>query len=265
MSKLPKGAPIVMRNKGKKTDSFILQKVLENPGLSVNEISGALGWTNGRVDGSVNRLLKQGTIRVRHCIRRGILVKKVYPADEVENPSLIKIPKEMIDGDLWKDTVCIYALSRSSIAISARKVEEWERKSFLKESVSIEKDEKELLVKLPDNLSDFYRLENSETSLSTNADFALVTVESTIVPVEIFGTFPALPIQYGKPHLIENKVEGITSGLPLEYYGDYSEDEEQVTAIVAVSNFETHVFDVRNKKHTISDASKAGKLRLVNQ
>jgi len=188
------GAPIAMQNRGLETDDIVLQIIREKPGTTVHEIADYLGWTNGKVDGSINRLLKKGKVRVEHVIQRRTLIKKVYPAEErVRPPNVIEIPKEEIAENMWKDEVYLYSLSRSSIAISATKSEEWEEKAFWKGSVPVEDENGKLLVKLPEKLSSFYRLENSEISLSTSEDFALVTVESTIVPVQLPPLYPSIP------------------------------------------------------------------------
>lgn len=254
---LPKGAPVVMRQRGRRTDTIIMQRILEKPGSTVREIAKDLGWTNGRVDGSVNRLLNEGKVRVQHCIRRGMLVKKIYPREETRTPNVIEIPKEMIAEDIWKDTVRVYSLSRSSIAISATKNEEWEKKAFWKGDIAIEDYGKKLIVRLPDHLSDFYRLENSEISLSTSDEFALVTVESTIVPVELPPTFPALPAYRRTRYiLVVDKVEGVpTEVIDPEFYGEYIENEERTIRLAGPSEVRTSVLSLVKKKRLASCTS----------
>lgn len=258
--RLPEGAPVVMRRRGERTDTIVMQRILEKNGSTVHEIAKDLGWTNGRVDGSVNRLLKEERIRVQHCIRRGMLVKKVYPMkEEARDPNTIKIPKEMIAENMWKDTVRVYSLSRSSIAISATKIEEWEKKAFWKGDIQIEEDEKKLIARLPDHLSDFYRLENSETSLSTSDEFVLVTVESTIVPVELPPTFPARPVYKKTGYIfvvdeIEGAVSEVTEPKP-EFYGEYIEDEERTVRMMGLTEYEVRTFSLRKKKIVASSTS----------
>jgi hypothetical protein len=248
---LPKGAPAIMQQRGISTDHVVMQRILEKPGSTVHEIARDLGWTNGRVDGSANRLLKEGKIRVQHCVRRGMLVKKMYPAEEkIRDPNVLEIPKEMIDEDLWKDTVRVYALSRSSIAISATKIEEWEKRAFWKGDIRTEDGGKEITVKLPGHLSDFYRLENSETSLSTSDDFVLVTVESTIIPVEVPGTFSVQPVSTARFLLL---VAGEVKGVPTEViepdvYGEYLEDEQRAISMSGLSQVITSVLRSSRKK-----------------
>lgn len=254
--RLPKGAPVTMRRRGKRTDALVVQLILEKPGSTIHEIAGGLGWTNGRVDGSINRLLKKGNVRVQHCIRRGMLVKKLYPSEEeIRTPNTIEIPKEMIAEDVWKDRVRVYSLSRSSIAISATENEEWEKRAFWKEDISVEEHEKKLIVRLPDHLSDFYRLENSETSLSTRDEFALVTVESTIVPVELPPTFPAIPVYKRTRYvLVVDKLEIVASGFTepiLGFYGKYIEDEKRAVHMIELTD-DAHTLSLRAQKKKMS-------------
>lgn len=186
------GAPLVMRKRGEKTDAFVLTEVKQRPGSTVHEIAERLNWSNGRVDGSVNRLVSQGRIRVQHVLRKGTLVKRVYPIEHVSKPrDIVEIPRNMIDDKLWGETTEVYALSRTTIAISPNKIEEWEKRAFRRENVSIQRSDEALEIRLPRSISDFYQLENSEISLSTTGDLALVTVESTLMSVSLPPTYPA--------------------------------------------------------------------------
>lgn len=181
-----------MRKKGETTDVFVLEEVNQRPGSTIHEIGERLNWSNGRVDASVNRLASQGKVKVQHALRRGILVKKTYPSEHISKPrDVVEIPRNMIDYERWGETAEVYALSRSTIAISPRNVEEWEKRAFRRERVSTHRSEDGLEIKLPRPISDFYQLENSETSLSTRNDLALVTVESTLVPVSLPPTYPS--------------------------------------------------------------------------
>lgn len=220
------GAPITMRVKGLETDVVVMEKILESPGITVHEIADHLGWTNGRVDGSINRLHKKGKVRVEHFIRKRTLIKKVYPAEQKDRlPNVIEIPKDEIVEAVWKNEVYIYSLSRSSIAISATRFDEWENKAFWKGSAIVEDKRKKLLVRLPEELTSFYRLENSEISLSTNDDFALINVESTVIPVELPPSYPETPILRKTRYIVfVEKIEqiGATSSLSdVAYYDKY--------------------------------------------
>jgi len=211
------GAPVAMHLRGEMTDASVLKEVQERPGSSVHEIAERLNWTNGKVDGSVNRLVSQGKVKVRHSLRRGTLVKQVYPQEYVPKPhNLIEIPRNMIDEDLWKKTVHVYALSRSTIALSPRRVEEWEKRAFRREQISVRKGADVFKIEIPSFISEFYQLENSETSLSTTGDLALVTVESTALPVALPPTYPAeVGARITRFIMYEERVEGVPSCYPL--------------------------------------------------
>ena len=190
-NKIAKGAPEFMKKMGEETDSKVFEEVRKRPGSTVREIAESLGWTNGKVDGSVNRLISRGKLKVQHCVRRAVLVKKVFLADYSAKPGVFEIPKKMVDESLWKKSVSVYALSRTTIGLSSTKMEDWEKLAVKKQEVPINRDVNSLVIELPQFFVDFYQLENSETTLSTVGDSGLITVESTI-PVELPQTFPAL-------------------------------------------------------------------------
>ena len=210
------GAPLVMRKRGEETDALVLREVELRPGSTVRNIAERFDWTNGRVDGSVNRLVSKGKVEVRHALRKGTLVKKVYPKGYLSKPrDIVEIPRNMIDDDLWNETVEVYALSRATIGISPRKVEEWDKRSFRREHVSIRKSDKALEIRLPSSIADFYQLDNSEISLSTIGNLALVTVESTLLPVALPPTYPAEAIYRFTRILMVERFEAIASYSPL--------------------------------------------------
>jgi predicted transcriptional regulator len=264
------GAPVAMRNKGLETDDLVLQIILEKSGSTVHEIADYLGWTNGKVDGSINRLLRKGKVRVEHVIRRRTLIKKVYPAEKkTRPPEVIEIPKEEIAEDIWKDEVYLYSLSRSSIAISAAKSDEWEERAFWKGSVKVEEENGKLLVQLPEKLASFYRLENSEISLSTNDDFALVTVESTIVPVQLPPSYPSIPeLRKTRYFIMVEKIEQIGAIPPLqhvEFYGKYpvGEDVRITTAGLSVSETNTVTMHKKEKEGSVTSQKVESPIQVV--
>lgn len=233
------GAPLAMRKRGETTDALVLREVELRLGSSVHDIAERLDWTNGRVDGSVNRLISQGKVRVRHVLRKGTLVKEVYPKEYVSKPhDVVDIPRNMIDDDLWNETVEVYALSRTTIAISPDKVEEWDRRAFRREHVSIRKSEKVLEIMLPNSISDFYQLDNSEMSLSTTGNLALVTVESTMLPVALPPTYPAEAMYRLTRILLVERFEGIASYFPLAKIDmDFVEGKGEAKQIPIPSEF----------------------------
>jgi len=210
------GAPLAMRERGEETDASVLREVEIRPGYTVHDLAERLDWTNGRVDGSINRLVSQGKVNVKHALRRGVLVKKAYPKNYVPKAlGIVEIPRNMIDDNMWKETVQVYALSRFTIGISPSMVEEWEKKAFKRDRASVLKKDEALEIELPDSISDFYQLENSEISISTIGNLALVTVESTLLPVALPPTYPAESLFRFTRIVMVTRIEGVASSSPL--------------------------------------------------
>lgn len=184
------GAPIAMHELGKATDSLVTKEIIDKPGSTISEIAETLGCSNGKVDGSINRLSHRKEIVVKHFLQRGTLIKKAYPKNYIEKPKdIVEIPKNMLTGNEWKKNAFVYALSRSTIGLSPTKNDEWDKKSLLNDNINIKKRAGTFVITLPEKLSSFYELENSETSLSTIDDLALVTVES-VLPVALPSSYP---------------------------------------------------------------------------
>lgn len=212
------GAPITMHRQGELTDAIILEEIMRKPGITVSELAHSLGWTNGKVDGSVNRLASEGKISVKHCLKRGMLVKMTYLAELPRIPrNVIEIPKEMIDYDSWKEKAVVYSLSRSTVGIARREVEEWDDRALFKGSVSLKKNGESAIVELPEKLSNFYQLDNSDMSLSTIGDLVLVTIES-VLPVRLPAEYPEeskYAVTRYKMIIESERIEGVTSYNPL--------------------------------------------------
>ena len=184
------GAPVTMRKLGKSTDSTILKKVIECPGVTVSGIAEALNWSNGRVDGSVNRLASKGKVEVKHLLQRGMLVKRVYPENHLAKPqNIVDVPEEMISKNLWKESAFVYALSRSTIGIAPEENKERAASALLREHADIWKEQDRVVITLPERLSNFYQLQNSDKSLATIGNVAMITVE-TILPVRLPSIHP---------------------------------------------------------------------------
>jgi hypothetical protein len=214
------GAPIAMRKKGEITDSTVLEEVMKKPGATISEIAEALGWSNGKVDGSVNRLLAKRKVSVKHFLQRGMLVKRVYPSEYPVKPhNVLEIPKKIVVPNQWKDIARVYALSRSVIGVAPEEVGEWERKAIFKDDVNLQRDEENIIVVLPERFSDFYQLENSEINLSIVGNLVLATVES-VLPVKLPPTYPEerkYPIARYKIILESEKIEAVSSNLHVVY------------------------------------------------
>ncbi len=184
MSRLS-GAPVVMHKKGQSTDAAVLQQIMKKHGITISEIAENLQCTNGKIDGSVNRLLAENKASIKHNLKKGVLVKTVYPKDFQKRPiNQVEIPREMVNFDLWGEKAFVYALSRSTVGVADREIAEWNGTSLSKEVVPIKKTEENIFLELPSRFSDFYQLANSETTLSTIGNMVFVTIE-TILPVKI--------------------------------------------------------------------------------
>lgn len=222
------GAPIAMRKRGEITDSIVLEEIMRKPGATISEVAEALGWSNGKVDGSVNRLLSRGKVSVKHFLQRGMLVKRVYPSEYPVKPhNVLEIPKKIVDYSQWKDTARVYALSRSIIGIAPKEVDEWESKSIFKDYANLQKNEGSIVFALPERFSDFYQLENSEISLSIVGNLVLATVES-VLPVKLPPTYPEerkYPVAHYKIILESEKIEAVSSNLHIVYLREGKTEE----------------------------------------
>jgi hypothetical protein len=194
------GAPIVMHKKGRLTDVAVLKEIMIKPGIAIAEIAENLEWTNGKVDGSVNRLIVEGKASVKHNLKKGMLVKTVYPVDfDKKQNNIVRIPTELVSCDLWREKAFVYALSRSTIGVAPHEVGEWGVKAFSVDCVSVEKRFEVVILKLPERLAGFYQLENSEISLSAVGDLVFITVE-TVLPVK----FTAQSVEKSKYALVQH-------------------------------------------------------------
>jgi len=174
-----------MHKKGQSTDIAVLEEIMKKPGITIAEIAQDLAWTNGKVDGSVNRLIAEGKVSIKHNLKRGMLIKSIYPADFEKRPTnQVEIPRDMVNFDLWKEKAFVYALSRSTIGITYQETEKWKGKAFSRETVPVRKSSESIVLELPKRVSDFYQLGNAEISLSAIGDLIFVTVES-ILPVKL--------------------------------------------------------------------------------
>jgi hypothetical protein len=184
------GAPVTMRKLGEATDAAVLKITAKNPGITVSEIAQILDWSNGKVDGSINRLLQNSKVKVKHQLQRGMLLKKVYlPSFSAKPSNIIEIPNELLDCSSWTKHAYVYALSRSTLGIASEENEEWKTKALLAESASVKKVEGGAIVTLPEQLAGFYQLDNSETTLSAVANIVLVSIE-TVLPINLTPVHP---------------------------------------------------------------------------
>jgi len=179
-------APAVMKEQGKETDELVYSFITENPNSTIKEIAEHYDISNGRVDHSVNRLKEQGLVDVTYFKRNRGLVKKVRAVDAETKPfDEVSFPLAGLDESKWKENVYICALSRSAIRVTPRILDEWEDECILIQKASSVKEGNMLKFKLPEKFVDFYEIPNSEVDVSGSGEEILLTVESTVIPVEL--------------------------------------------------------------------------------
>ena len=179
-------APAVMKEQGKETDELVYSFIRENPNSTIKEIAEHYDISNGRVDHSVNRLKEQGLVDVTYFKRNRGLVKKVRAVDAETKPfDEVSFPLAGLDESKWKENVYICALSRSAIRVTPRILDEWEDECILIQKASSVKEGNMLKFKLPEKFVDFYEIPNSEVDVSGSGEEILLTVESTVIPVEL--------------------------------------------------------------------------------
>jgi hypothetical protein len=211
------GAPVTMRKQGQITDSVFLDEVIKKPGMTASEIAKTLNWSNGKIDGSINRLVSQKKISVKHYLQRGVLVKKIYPFNYEITKNVVELKSSNINKTAWKDSGVIYALSRSTIGLAPKEIDEWNEKALFKEKVNFQKSKEKIDITIPKNLERFYQLENSDVSISTFANSALVTVES-ILPVNLPASYPEQrPIAQFELVVNRERIEGVSSNSSFVY------------------------------------------------
>ncbi len=174
-----------MKVRGEETDSRVLEFIVNNSDCTIKKISTSLDMTLGRVDGSVNRLKEADLIDIQYYRRNNILIKKAVPVGESKKPfDEVTFPLSLLDVSLWKDKAYACALSRSSIRISPKIKDEWRHECAFFSEIRVEKRKDNLNFKFNDEFVSFYELPNSELDMSGYKDEILVTVDSTIIPVE---------------------------------------------------------------------------------
>ena len=195
------GAPAVMKERGKVTDGLVLTFIKENPDSTIKEIAEHYDISNGRVDHSVKRLKERGLVDVTFFRRNRGLVKKVRVVDtEIVPFDEVSFPLVGLDKNKWNDEVFIFALSRSAIRVSPIIRDEWKDECILIQQSNLIKDEHKINFKLPEKFVDFYEIPNSEIDVSGFGDEMLLTIDNTIIPVE-------LPYDY-EPQIEFNYVRG---------------------------------------------------------
>jgi DNA-binding Lrp family transcriptional regulator len=175
---------------GEASDKALLEKARQHAGLTIYELSKELGWTKGRVQGSVNRLLELNLIRKKKVVLNDRILTKIFPADYKEpETGIVEVEYNVIDPKLWKNHAFAFAgaMNRVLIKIVPEQLSSaLTDKAFLVEKVPIEQKEDRITLKIPEKLRDFYILDNSILGVSTTdkGDAILVTIEGTIAEMD---------------------------------------------------------------------------------
>ncbi|MBI2938397.1 MAG: hypothetical protein HYY22_09335 [Thaumarchaeota archaeon] len=167
---------------GLNTDSVILNKIKENPGISTYHIAKILHFSIGRVDGSISRLQERKEINLQYVLREGRMIKEIYPKGFTQQEAeVVRFDKELLESpDKWKKKAYIYALDRITLGIAPTKSDEWEMKALAKEDVEVQESKDQLLIRIPPRLADFYIWKNSTSDLAIIGDLALLTLKTSI-------------------------------------------------------------------------------------
>ncbi len=163
-------------------DKSLMRTVRHAPGLSLYEISKILHWSNGKVDGSLRRLINSRKVLVSAVERDGRRVNLVYPRptrphDVVEIPiSLLKL-----GNPLWKDDAFIYALDSTTVGITGTCNPEWEKLACFAKKVKLTPEKERFLIKLPRQFMDFYHLESKHVTRTVNSNNVLLTIDGQLI------------------------------------------------------------------------------------
>jgi hypothetical protein len=180
------------KKQAEQTDEALLSFIRERPGaLSLYQIAQEMDWSIGRVQKSVERLLKNGLISYTRALLGGRSLKLIVPTKTQEKhgrqPSVdlptpsertVTVPTELVSNGCWSDHAFLYALDRLTLGISADREKRWQKSSLLETKVQLKRGEKTTIVELPENIRHFYHLNMNDYSISTFAkeDKILVTV-----------------------------------------------------------------------------------------
>jgi hypothetical protein len=158
------------------------------PGISVYEAARSLGFTAGKVDGSVARLQRQKKLDVEYVLRDGRLAKELYPEGLVsESRDTISFDMEILESpEGWKESAYIYALDRMTIGVSPVENEDWRARALAQEPVGIRRDGRRFIIGVPPKLQDFYVWANSSYEASALGNLVLITLR-TKIPISVRG------------------------------------------------------------------------------
>ena len=178
--KLQENVKEMRKEQAKKTDSALLDFLKKKPGaLSLYQIAREIGWSIGRVQKSIDRLLKKGLVTYKRAFLGGRSLKLIIPAKMeadlqpvfvLRKPSDVEIAvsTDMIEGELLQENAFLYALDRVSFGISSRHEKKWHESSLFEAKVPVRKEENAIVLKIPKRISRFYLLPMTSYEISAS-------------------------------------------------------------------------------------------------
>lgn len=163
-------------------DGMLLTTIKRAPGLSLYELRQIMKWSNGKVDGSLRRLLNERKIVINAIERNGRPVHLVYPKHRLPY-NIVEIPKSLLKlrNPTWKDAAFFYALDSLSFGVTGERFPEWERIASFKEKVALVNKKDRLVVTIPKIFVSFYRLSEKRLTKSVADNNVLLTVNGSII------------------------------------------------------------------------------------
>lgn len=167
------------------TDNELRETVYANPGLSLYELSRKLGWSIGRVDGSVKRLIDNSDARIRLVERGGRRVNLVFPASS-EPDDEINVPVKVLgeSSQNWGNSAIVYALDSETIGVSSKFNEQWERKASFRNRAPVTREGDNLKIVLPDEVKSFYKLEGKDIDVKIESSNVVIITSGKIVEIK---------------------------------------------------------------------------------
>jgi len=167
------------KEQAEKTDVALLDFLKKKPGaLSLYQIAGEIGWSIGRVQKSVERLLRKGLVTYRRAFLGGRSLKLLVPSKSesavvsrasVSMKSLVVelvIPVDLIDPMLWGEKACLYALDRLTLGVSAVSEGAWRKRCVWEVEVPLKREGNAVIAAVPAKIAGFYLLHVSDYVVS---------------------------------------------------------------------------------------------------
>jgi len=170
------------------TDRKLIKIIDENPGLSINRLKHMAGWTRGRVDGSIRRLLKAAKIYIKALDECGKVHHFVYPFID-EPPTRIEIPSELISArnPIWREAH-VYGLDNTTIGVAGKNIVEWKEKAWRKDTIPTRNSNGKISFDLPREFLNFYKLDRKGKTVAVGDNGILITISGEIIREKEYPT-----------------------------------------------------------------------------